>query len=150
MDKIDPSDFESRLTRALETPDFVVTSFESGDLLHGIGCILSNYGIRTWHEVGNFSEAPTGQKYETVCSAGRKSEGAHIIWIAGKEMAVSLFLGIFEGMAKEAVEMAEGDLWIYWRHHPEVLTFNGLQTVYTRFLISDRPQIQSADYDSNA
>lgn len=111
---------------------------------------------------GNYYFAATGEEYIELCSAGYKNEGDSIpAWFSTPDMAIEFW----KRAVIEYAASVDGEAkTLYWRVPPELGEWAGisldaaditepsirdactrkLYTVYSRLLISSKPQIQPA------
>jgi len=112
--------------------------------------------------IGNYWQAPTGEPYVEVLSGGAKTEGANCPCLcASPELAIKFWLEAMREYAPPADRKT-----LYWRVPPEMSehailpvnpdgSFTGgkemrammtrkVYYVYSRVLVSDKPQIQPA------
>ena len=96
--------------------------------------------IKVHPEIGNFKESPTGERYWTVCSGiFNKKEGDLANIYAKREDAINEYYKTIQ-----SIKNVTGTL--YWRKLPIANNILERWYVYSRFLITDKPIIQSADY----
>lgn len=107
--------------------------------------VLKRYKIDLWPEQGNFSQAPTGEPYIVVCSQGIKEEGGMVEYYSAQTTAVNAWIARFGELLRHAMP----ESLLYWRRMPKLVEHDDRFFVYSRFLISNSPQIQSADYNHN-
>jgi hypothetical protein len=116
---------------------------------------------------GNYRFAATGEEYVVVCTGGVKPEGeCSPVFCGSPELAVVLWLQAAVAYAKLRMVTAVSGFTLYWRIRPELdgayflaVDENGrtklrlsdrkfytrkLYRVYSRFLVSDWPQIRPA------
>ena len=100
-------------------------------------------------DVGNFSQCPTGEAYWTICSGGIKEEGVITESFPNAAQAVNEYKK-FVLSAVEAIEKyGNGKEVLYWRKLPELRREKNRFYVRSRFIISNKPQIQGSDYNKN-
>jgi hypothetical protein len=107
--------------------------------------ILKESKIQTWLECGNFSQAPTGEPYLTVTSGGVKPEGEPAYYYPEKKQAIATWFECFKAFC----QLSGSGYNLYWRRKPFLAEIDGKFSVFSRFLISDKPVIQDADYNNN-
>lgn len=94
---------------------------------------------------GNYSEAPTGEPYVTIVGGGIKEEGELFpCYFLSEAFAIQFWLDAVNKYS----EGKSGTL--YWRVKPEMMGRKKVWLIYSRLLISDKPQIQSAILESLA
>ena len=93
------------------TLEQAAAEFESGFIVHPeVGCPNADYEGPL-----DMSKAPTGERYEIVCSGCILDDGeAPAIWYANQHFAISDWLGTAKGYAGE-----RGGRHLYWRRKPE-------------------------------
>lgn len=107
--------------------------------------ILVESMLLSWLECGNFSQAPTGEPYLTVTSGGVKPEGEPAYYYPEKKQAIETWFSHFRSLCR----LARSGSTIFWRRKPFLAEINGRFSVFSRFLISEKPVIQNADYNNN-
>ena len=91
--------------------------------------------------VGNNYQAATGEPYVVIVSGGVKEEGCPVVcWCSSEDHAIRLWRDAINEYAKEKSGV------LYWRTPPQLdrrkIARDYFYVVYSRLLISDKPQIQ--------
>lgn len=88
---------------------------------------------------GDWRESATGEPYREVCSGGLGCPA----WFTDPELAIKSWCEAVDAYAKNTLATT-----LYWRILPELGERHAdgetLYAVYSRFLLSDKPQIQPA------
>lgn len=113
------------------------------DFTSSIVRILTEGRVDTWTHCGNFSQAPTGEPYLSVLSQGIKAEGGPVEYYDSAQKAVDAWLLTLKYLVKCAIP---GSM-LYWRRMPGLAVDKNGYYVSSRFLITNSPPIQSADYN---
>ena len=108
--------------------------------------------------VGNYNQAATGEPYVTFVSGGIKEEGCPVVcWCSSEDHAIRLWRDAVHKYARQVHAhfpdpySAAGCIFkrpiiLYWRWPPQIerrkLARDFFYVVYSRLLISDKPQIQ--------
>ena len=96
-------------------------------------------------DVGNFRHAPTGEEYWTITHDGKRGEGEKVV-------TAKTYEGMFESyrwFLNNLFSHYNYRYTLYFRTLPTIQTYNDEYSLYSRFLISDKPVIQNADYNKN-
>ncbi len=152
------------------TGEAKTTNPEDMDLMK----VFRDLRVVSYRDEGNFMYCPTGEPYMTVASAGIKPEGAKTDLFDSERKAFDAWNDtireVVKGVDRTLMGENEGKLTVYWRRKPEMKYLEpyrlldkdesteewlsdtkgfstGRWTVYSRFRISVRPVIQSADYN---
>ena len=93
-------------------------------------------------DVGNFTEAPTGEFYWSVTHEGRKAEGQSILPAGSYESA----FGKYKDFLSDLFGLFDNSMTLYFRMLPTVVSNeNGKYIIWSRFLISGEKAFQSAE-----
>jgi len=132
-----------------ELPDEARIVADIGSVLQ----VFEDLGLRFHKKVGNFAFCPTGERYQTVCSGGVKVEGTSAQLFATQEKAISAYRSTIEKLIVDCRGKGCNGLTVYWRRMPELLFVGdpdgpgGGWVIYSRLRISNKPRIQSADFN---
>lgn len=112
------------------------------DLKYRADELLRNAGIVVSDHQGICSTSPTGEHYVVLESSGPRDIGIRRLpanACPSRQDAVDSYLNALQALADAKSGTA------YWRRHPEVEPFYHGWTVYSRILISDKPEIANVD-----